>query len=375
VFAANGQPKDIRGFDVGSTVTFGVDVTVPNCSFKWQVLQGDSWVSLTNAGPYSGVDRDTLVISYARAEYSGNVYRCVVRYDVCEELSREARLIEKCPTPFALSGQPANVDANVGESARFGIVLGEYADSATITYQWQRKHGDSWEPLSSSDAYSGVDTDSLTISRVTLDLSGSKYRCIVRDNICSWVSDSAVLMTCGDIIEEPRDVFAKNGASALFSAKSTDGRVWYTWQIDEGLGFTECDSIRFFVPSNGTLEVRRVDPSINNTRYRCIMVSQTCTADTTSSAVLRIDPSTNVDEELESLGTSLSVHPSPASSTLIIRSQEPVRRGCVIVDVQGAVVYTLPNVNLEVTIDISTWPEGVYCLHGGNYSRVFIIAR
>jgi hypothetical protein len=371
IIRPDGQPADIRGFVPGSTVRFGVAVNFPECSFEWQLLRGDSWVSLTNAGPYSGVDTDTLVITYARGEYDGNLYRCVVRYIDCEVISGEARLTGACPTPFSSSGHPSDVDVNVGETARFAVDV----VTTNTTFQWQRKQGLSWESLNNGGGYAGVNTSTLTVLSVTHDLSGTMYRCSVRDSNCSWVSDSAVLMTCGDIIEEPRDVLAKNGASALFTAKSTDGLVWYMWQVDEGLGFTECDSARFTVPSIGTLEVRRVDPSINNTRYRCIMVSQTCTADTTSSAVLRIDPSTNVDENLESMGAVLSVHPSPASSTLIIRSHAPVSTGWAIVDAQGAVVQTLPNVVRELVIDISTWPEGVYCLYGGNYSRVFIVGR
>ena len=74
-----------------------------------------------------------------------------------------------------------------------------YSVSATgnpaVTYQWQMSTnaGASWTDLTNSSPYGGVRATTLTISSVTLEMSGARYRCVTTNEVGSATSASATL--------------------------------------------------------------------------------------------------------------------------------------------------------------------------------------
>lgn len=68
-----------------------------------------------------------------------------------------------------ITTQPSNVSVAVGETATFTVV----ADGAIKSYQWQKKEGELWLPVSS-----GGTTSTFTVT-ATEELNGKIYRCVV----------------------------------------------------------------------------------------------------------------------------------------------------------------------------------------------------
>ncbi|WP_405399568.1 gliding motility-associated C-terminal domain-containing protein [Maribacter sp. Asnod2-G09] len=87
--------------------------------------------------------------------------------------------------------QPTNEAVCEGGSVSFDAVA---TDSGTI--QWQLFDGSSWVDLTETAPYSDVDTNTLTVSNVTLALNGNRYRAIATSPAASCsdaISDEAVL--------------------------------------------------------------------------------------------------------------------------------------------------------------------------------------
>ena len=70
------QPQDAMVYQNG-TAQFIIS-TQPGSIKQWQQNDGLGWEDLFNAGPYSGVDTDTLTISNCQNWWSNYQYRCVV---------------------------------------------------------------------------------------------------------------------------------------------------------------------------------------------------------------------------------------------------------------------------------------------------------
>lgn len=61
------------------------------------------------------------------------------------------------------------------------------------TYQWQEDSGSGWTNLQNNGPYSGVNSDSLSISNVPLSFNENLYQCILTYEECTLVSDIALL--------------------------------------------------------------------------------------------------------------------------------------------------------------------------------------
>ncbi len=71
------QPRDTSICE-NDNATFSIAAIGTGLRYQWQVDHGAGYVNLTNAAPYSGINRDTLTISSAASGLTGNHYRCVV---------------------------------------------------------------------------------------------------------------------------------------------------------------------------------------------------------------------------------------------------------------------------------------------------------
>jgi len=94
-----------------------------------------------------------------------------------------------------ISTQPEDQSVDINRSTNF-IVTSGYDDVAT--YQWQLDDGAGFKDLNNAGQYSGVLTDTLLVSNVTLLNDGEIFRCLVTVNDCSDTSET-VLLTIGKV--------------------------------------------------------------------------------------------------------------------------------------------------------------------------------
>lgn len=94
------------------------------------------------------------------------------------------------PISCAIYSQPQNQAAIIGSNTQFSI-----SASANAYYKWQQDAGLGYVNLTNAGPYSGMHTDTLTISNVQLIMNNYNYRCVVYDSLggCHNTSSSAVL--------------------------------------------------------------------------------------------------------------------------------------------------------------------------------------
>lgn len=92
-----------------------------------------------------------------------------------------------------ITAQPTNVSVAAGASATFSVT----DTGVGNTYQWQENTGSGFVNIVSGTPYTGVYTNTLTITTTTATMNGYKYRCIVNGAMCVDKSEDATLLVSG----------------------------------------------------------------------------------------------------------------------------------------------------------------------------------
>jgi Secretion system C-terminal sorting domain len=75
-----------------SSAIFSITSGFPNATFQWQTDIGFGFQNLTNAGQYSGVNNDSLVVSSATMSNNNQLFRCIVSSGGCIDTTNVAQL-------------------------------------------------------------------------------------------------------------------------------------------------------------------------------------------------------------------------------------------------------------------------------------------
>ncbi len=137
-------------------------------------------------------------------------------YGTIDELALWDRALTPCEVtalyysiPDLVTKQPVNDTLNTGGTATFTIT--DAVPSAT--YQWQENAGPGFVNLTNTPPYSGVFTNTLSISPVTLALSGNSYRCIPAADSCLNDSSASAKLVVRTLI--PSCILRVNDKSAI----------------------------------------------------------------------------------------------------------------------------------------------------------------
>ena len=153
-----------------STVTLNLTITNSNTGSE-TVTECDSYTWSTNGQTYTQSGQYTEVLS---------------NQDGCDSTITLNLTIETVD----ITTQPVDQNVVVGNNAQFTVVT----SASNPTYQWQMDNGTGYMDLTNAGQFSGVDSDMLTVSNVTLGQNNTLFRCIVSENSnCSDTTDVAVL--------------------------------------------------------------------------------------------------------------------------------------------------------------------------------------
>jgi hypothetical protein len=94
-----------------------------------------------------------------------------------------------CSGTGLFTTQPNSVTDLPGKTKTFSVSTGTYIP----VYQWQKNSGSSWVNLTNTAPYSGVYTNTLTVSPTSHSLNGTNYRCVLTNGICC--SDTSIPAT------------------------------------------------------------------------------------------------------------------------------------------------------------------------------------
>ncbi|WP_396141900.1 GEVED domain-containing protein, partial [Flavobacterium sp.] len=175
------QPSNTAGCSAGSA-SFTVAASGSDLSYQWQVsTNGTSWTDV------SGATSATLNLTALTAAMNGYQYQAIVSgASPCSPVTSSAATLT-VNTAVAVSVQPASTTACNAANATFSVT----ATGTAPTYQWQMStNGTSWSDVS------GETTASLTVTSVTVAMSGYSYRAVVSGAApCGSVNSSAAVLT------------------------------------------------------------------------------------------------------------------------------------------------------------------------------------
>jgi len=169
-------------------------------------------------------------------------------------------------TSPVITTQPNNSGSiNAGQNATFTISA---SGNPTPAYQWQVSinSGVSWDNISNGSIYTGVTTNTLVITGVTLSANSNQYRCIATNSLGTVTSTAATLtviqlVTFVTVSGEGNatSITTKGGtlqmSAAIDPSDATDKSV--TWSITSGSNFATISSSGLLTATaDGTVTVR-----------------------------------------------------------------------------------------------------------------------
>ncbi len=216
--------------------TFSVAVTgYPPPSLQWQVSTngGSTWTDLTNTSPSSGVRTATLSIAEAPFALNGHQYRAVAINTAGSAPSNAATLTVNVVAP-AVTQQPVSQTVTATQTASFTVAA---TGTEAPAYQWQVSlpGGGSWAALINTAPYLGATTPTLTVTNVTVGLTGAQYRCVVTNSGGTATSTGATLTVIPPTLTLDKNAlqFAATSTGSTFT-QQTQGQTVRILQTGAG---------------------------------------------------------------------------------------------------------------------------------------------
>ena len=144
-----------------------------------------------------------------------------------------------------ITTQPTNQSVTLsGGNASFNVA----SNATNPTYQWQTYLGVGFQNLSNAGQYSGVSTDNLTVSNLTVTNDNQVFRCIISEAGCVDTSDIATLSIIDDasinsqletsLILSPNPIsndFSISGIEQIvsLSLKDVSGKLIKTFDVQD----------------------------------------------------------------------------------------------------------------------------------------------
>ncbi|MBL0181561.1 MAG: T9SS type A sorting domain-containing protein [Chitinophagaceae bacterium] len=265
----------------GLQTTFTVAATGTTPTYQWQESTngGGTWNNVANGGVYSGVTTATLTLTGVTAGMSGYQYRCIVNgAATCTSANSTAGILTVNTAPSITTQPVAATTLCAGNNVTYTVA----ANGTAPTYQWQISTtgaGGPWTNVANGGVYSGATTASLTITGVTVGMSGSLYRCVVSGTCApNATTNNAALTVNTPISITTQPVVTTNicaTGSTSFSIAAAGTTPTYQWQISTtGAGGPWTNIANGGVyggATTTTLTLTGITAAMNGSRYRCVV--------------------------------------------------------------------------------------------------------
>ena len=271
------QPDDVTVKEgetaVFSAAALGGDVT----EVQWYYRSADGTV--TGKSSMTGFDTGNLRVN-ATLKRDGQQYRMEARLRDGTVLYSDWATLH-VTADFALTAQPQDAAAKVGETATFTVI----ATGADLTYQWQHYTGSKWID---SDM-PGNRTAALSVP-VTAARNGQRYRCAITNGAGEQLlSDPATLTVLTAVTKQPHNITAPIGDSAWFKVEATGAGLAYQWQYKT----TESGAVwkNSGMPGNRETVLKiPVTAPRNGQQYRCVITDANGKETVTAAVKLLVKP-------------------------------------------------------------------------------------
>ncbi len=310
----------------GTNTTFSVTVTGTSPTYQWQESTngGGTWTNIVNGGIYGGATTNTLSLTGITAGMNNNQYRCVVgAAAACASANSNGATLTVNTAPSITTQPVAGAAVCAGQIKTYSIV----ANGTGLTYQWQESTngGTTWNNLTNTAPYSGVNTAALTINPTTVAMNSYQYRCIISGTCNPAATSGAVALTVFtpiSITTAPADAAICATGTTSFTAAAAGTTPAYQWQESTNGGATWANINNGGIYSGattGTLTLTGVTAGMNGYRYRAaVSGAAPCSSLNTVSALLTVNAQPTV-----TLSASPYTKLLPGRTTVITASVNP----------------------------------------------------
>ncbi|MDE5418739.1 gliding motility-associated C-terminal domain-containing protein [Labilibaculum sp. DW002] len=244
---------------------------------------------------YEWFDKDDVSVGNAATltiavPVHGQSYYCVVSGDACNDATSEIATLTVYEE-VSIVDQPLDVTIPDGGNASFTVNV---AGEPDYTYQWEENSGSGWSALANGGKYSGVDSQTLTVSgadKLTFDTN--QYRCVVGNTKCSAnaTSDPATLTITSvvKIFGQPDNMEACLPNAVVYEIIGSTAGLAYEWEYStDGVTYNTVTAVPEIAVVNDAagskLTIATTTLAMNTWTFHCI-VKDGLSADETSSVV------------------------------------------------------------------------------------------
>ncbi len=255
---------------------------------------------------------------------------------------------------LAILEQPADGTTTVTEDVTFTVAAG----GSNPTFQWQSDLGNGFEDLLDGSDYSGATTETLSVLNTQFVQDGQPFRCVVNAGTCADTTDTAILLVCGSVTQQPVNQTVISSSSAVFTVASNDLTAGFQWQSNIGFGFQDLDNAGQYSGTNTpVLIVSNVNAGNNNQLFRCVITTGSCTVES-DEALLTVNPNTSVSE---STAKPFRTYPNPTHQAVTIETGAAhIGSPYTLFDLHGRALLTGLLSSERTVLDISAFASGVY---------------
>lgn len=270
---------------VGESVTFSADLLKQRTNwyphYQWQVDKGDG----NGFCDIDGATDKTYTFTVDSEDFYNCKYRLCCTWYIIGEFgvsnsetvtyySDSAQII----TAPNITKQPENMTVHISDPTQHAFtVKAEFATS----YQWQIKDGDGWKNLD------GETNSSLAFAKMSDELNGTVYRCVLSNRLGTSYSDSATLTVKypPQINDTPENITVDADDEAVFDVDgftiTTDGiELYWQYSKDNGKTWTDVksqnaeDNIYFTISKTVEIVLGKKDYETGETVYETVEPSK-----------------------------------------------------------------------------------------------------
>ncbi len=353
------QPDDVTICEY-AIADFMVDAGVTTgAAYRWQrsINGGTTWNNLTETATYFGVSTMNLKVNGTHRTMSGDMFRVIVSGTCLPPDTSAAALLTVNTAPEILA-QPAASSICENTNTLFTVS----AQGTAIGYQWFVDIGSGFTALSNGGVYSGVTSNTLTLTNVPRTYDNYRYRVEIEGTcVPKAISNTVQLDVSIETIinTQPADLAICEFMTASFTALADGANLGYQWQTFDGTNWVNLTNTGLYLGvQTPTLMVFGPPRTMNGTRYR-VVISGDCSADLISNeAVLTVNTAPEISDHPDEFrgcpGGSATFSVVAAGTNITYQWQ--VNSGSGFVNVTDGVTYsgtttdilTINNLNLSM---------------------------
>jgi hypothetical protein len=214
----------------------------PTPTEQWQVSTngGATFSNITNGGVYSGATSPTMAITGATPAMNSYEYRDVFTNGNSTATTTPSTLtVDFAPT---VTTNPTSGTVNPGSTTTFTVAA---TGNPALSVQWQvsTDNGTTFSNLANAGIYSGVATDTLTVTGTSLAQNGYQYRAVFRNTLLGAESPSTAATTTATLhvgvpvitVSAHAQLISSTSNTGVLNVQAqqdgTDANLIYTWSI------------------------------------------------------------------------------------------------------------------------------------------------